>query len=80
MQTKLVCDGKRFKNLPLAAKLAGVTIKETYKAGGEIHVELSGKSVNDFIALGNYEQKVTAEEVEAFTKQQSEKKGAKVTA
>jgi hypothetical protein len=76
MQEKLVADAKRFKKLPLAAKLAGVTLKDTYKAGTEIHVEVSGKSINNFIALGKYEATITDEEVAAFEKQQEAKKKA----
>lgn len=74
MQTKLVCDKDRFKKLPLSAKLAGVTIKDTFKAGNEIHVEVAARDIANFINLGRYEATVTPEEVEAFTKQQAEKK------
>lgn len=76
MQTKLIADAKRFKRLPLSAKLAGVTIRDTFKAGGEIHVEVSARDISNFIALGRYEATVTDEEVKAFEEQQAAKKTA----
>jgi hypothetical protein len=68
MTAKIVCDAKRFKKLPLAAKLAGVTIKEPLKVAGEIHVELSAPSVERFINLGGYEKTITDEDVAGFEK------------
>lgn len=76
MQTKLVCDAKRFKRLHLSAKLAGLTIKDTYKAGEEIHVEVSGRDIQNFISLGRYEATVTDEEIAAYAKLLADKKAA----
>ena len=79
MQIKLVQDAAAFKKLPVSAKLAGVTVKDVYKAGGEIHVELTAKDGANFVKLGEYLAAITPEEIAAFEKR-AEEKAKKATA
>lgn len=74
MQIKLVTDAAGFKKLPVAAKLSGVNIKEVFKAGNEIHVELTSKDGANFVKLGDYRSTLTAEEIAAFEKREGETK------
>lgn len=79
MQIKLVLDAAEFKKLPVAAKLAGCQIKEVFKAGSEIHAEVTAKDGANFVKLGEYKATLTTEEITAFEKREAEKKEKKAT-
>lgn len=73
-RTKLVLDGTEFKKLPAAAKLAGVTIGEAFKAASEIHVEVTFRDPNQLYKLGQYSSTISDEEIKAFDRREAEKK------
>lgn len=71
-KAKLVLDAADFKKLPYAAKLANVNpdIEGAFKAGKEIHVELSYREPTQLVKLGTYMAGATEEEVKAFAAKQ----------
>lgn len=82
-QAKLKLDAKEFAKLPAAAALSGCTMKESYKATNQIHVEVAGRSVEALMDLSATLATITPEEVEAHNKRVEAKKAkvapAKVT-
>jgi len=77
MQIKLVLTAAEFKKLPVAARLAGCQIKDTFRAGDEIHAEVTAKDGANFVKLGEYKATLTPEEIAAFDKREAEKKEKK---
>lgn len=67
-KAKLVLDATDFKKLPYSARLANVTpyIDGAFKAGKEIHVELSYREPTQLVKLGVYMALATDEEIKAF--------------
>jgi len=72
-KAKLVLTGEELKKVPYAAKLAGTTpdLEGAFKAGKEIHLELTYRDASQLYRMGAYANGATEEEIKAFDAKQA---------
>lgn len=76
MKVKIKVDAATFKKLPASADICDVSIGETYKSAGAIRAELSSRSPEKLIELGQTLATISDDEVKAFEKRVADKAAA----
>lgn len=80
-KAKLELNADDLKRFPAAVALAnGISIGEFYKAGGSVHQEISYKSPDQLVKLGQLMATVSEAEIKAYADRMAKKAAKKAEA